>query len=203
MFTGIIIDVSPVLKAKMRDQVMEVTLRCPSSVQEIREGDSVSVDGVCLTIEKLKDEKMIFSLAFDTLKATRWTVEKLEGKMMNLELALQVNDRLGGHYVTGHIDGMAEVEKVSHKGENQFLVVKIPKGFEPFLWKKGYISLNGISLTIQEVFENNRIRLGLVPETLKRTNLSLLKTGSFITFEICYLARAWWNYFKNADQFKK
>ena len=202
MFTGIVMDVSSILKARLRDQVVEITVARPSSFIDIKTGDSICVDGVCLTVEKLNLKEIVFALAEDTLKSSGWQLENLKDQNVNMELSLKLNDRVGGHYVTGHIDGTAEVVEINKKGENQFLVIKLPDGFENFLWKKGYITINGVSLTIQEVFKKNRIRLGIVPETLKRTNLSLITTGSFVTFEVCYLARAWWNYFKKVDELK-
>ena len=230
MFTGIVSYSTPILRVQKRNSVLEITLSaCLSGVQP---GDSVAVDGVCLTVEKIDSSEMIFALAPDTLKTTGWGLADLEKKKVNLEPSLKVDSSLGGHFVTGHVDGMAEVQKIQTSDtsspqssqssqspqspqssqssqspsslhspsslrkqgtstpETANLVLKLPLEFKPFLWKKGYLTVNGVSLTIQEVLGESLVRLGLVPETLKRTNLSELKAGNLVTFEVCYLARA-------------
>ena len=202
MFTGIVSCSTPILRVQKRSSVLELTLSaCLSGVQP---GDSVAVDGVCLTVEKIDSSEMVFALAPDTLKTTGWGLSDLEKKKVNVEPSLKVGSSLGGHFVTGHVDGMAEVQKIqssdmsssqsSSQGTNTLetanLVLKLPLEFTPFLWKKGYLTVNGVSLTVQEVLGKSLVRLGLVPETLRRTNLSELKAGDFVTFEVCYLARA-------------
>ena len=200
MFTGITIGAVPVLKAEKNGQIIRITLPRPKSVKI---GDSVAVDGVCLTVEKLTSKEMTFALTEDTLKTTQWTLLSLRKKIMNIELSLKLSDRLGGHFVTGHADGLAKVKSIRKKGENVFLVIELPFDFKKFLWKKGYITLSGVSLTIQEVLDKNQIRLGLVPETLKRTNLDRLSSGDFVTFEVCYLTRLWERYFYSLKSSKQ
>lgn len=183
MFTGIVSCSAQIIKARKRDSVIEIAL--PSKLSGVQSGDSVAVDGVCLTVEKIDSSEMIFALAQDTLKATGWNVDNLKNKIVNLEPSLKVGSSLGGHFVTGHVDGMAEIQKI----QNENLVLKLPKEFKPFLFKKAYLTVNGVSLTIQEILGEGLVRLGLVPETLKRTNLSQLKEGDLVTFEVCYLTR--------------
>lgn len=206
MFTGIVSCSTPILRVQKRHSVLEIAL--PACLSGVQPGDSVAVDGVCLTVEKIDNSEMIFALAPDTLETTGWGLADLEEKKVNLESSLKVGSSLGGHFVTGHVDGMAEVQKIqtsdvsslhspsslrkqgSSVPETANLVLKLPLGFQPFLWKKGYLTVNGVSLTVQEILGESLVRLGLVPETLRRTNLSELKAGDFVTFEVCYLARA-------------
>ena len=197
MFTGIVSECQSILQVKTRDQVLEIIVTRPHSFQNIQTGDSVAVDGVCLTIEHLTSQSIQFALALDTLQTTKWNPNHLLNKKVNLEPSLKIGDSIGGHFVTGHIDGMAVVKEKTIKGENQLVTIEIPPSFKQFLWKKGFLTINGVSLTIQEVRKENQVRLGLIPETLKRTNLHLLEAGILVTFEVSYLARALWHYFKH------
>ena len=192
MFTGIVSCSAPILRVQKRNSVIEIALS--SCFSDVRPGDSVAVDGVCLTVEKIDSSEMIFALAPDTLKTTGWGLVDLEKKLVNLELSLKVGSSLGGHFVTGHVDGMAVVQESRQQMETANIVLKLPLEFKPFLWKKGYLTVNGVSLTVQELLGESVVRLGLVPETLKRTNLSQLKAGDFVTFEVCYLARSAFNH---------
>ena len=112
MFTGIVLAVSGISKIQPRDGVIEITVFRPSSFKPLKAGGSIAVDGVCLTIEKLKPKTITFALAEETLKATGWNLKNLKNKKVNLEPALKMGDRLGGHLVTGHIDGMAKVKSI-------------------------------------------------------------------------------------------
>ncbi len=197
MFTGLIVFKALVIEALPRDQVLELHIARPSSLKDVQEGDSVAVDGVCLTLEKLTDKTLIFALAYDTLRTTKWSAQNLKNKVVNLEPSLRVNQQLGGHFVTGHVDGLAQVSQIENRGENKLVTFQFPKEFEGFLFNKGFITINGVSLTFQEVLSKNQARMGLVPETLKRTNLSELKEDSTVTFEVCYLTRIVHQYISN------
>ena len=189
MFTGLIVSTASVREVIPRNQVLEIHIERPSILKDIQEGDSIAVDGVCLTVEKITDRFFTFALAYDTLKTTKWTHQSLEKKVVNLEPSLSMNQKWGGHFVTGHVDGVAQVIQIKNEGENKLVRLQFPKGFERFLVKKSFITINGVSLTLQEVFSKGQARIGLIPETLKRTNLSHVKEGSQLTFEVCYLAR--------------
>ena len=183
MFTGIVNGFAPVLRIR---EGGELALQFSNIFQDSEPGDSVSVDGVCLTVEKINNQEVVFNLSQDTLESTGWTLKSLYQKNVNIELSLKLNSRIGGHLITGHVDGSAQVEEICRK--TGLLKIKIPEKFQIFLVKKGYIAVNGVSLTIQEL-ENSLIRLGIVPETFKRTNLGDLKKGAYVNFEICYLTR--------------
>ena len=189
MFTGLVTFKASVVDVLPRDQVLELHIQRPLEFQEADVGDSVAVDGVCLTLEKQNSKTLVFALAYDTLQTISWTAENLKNKIVNLEPSLKVDQRWGGHFVTGHVDGRAQVLLIKDRGENRLVTFKFPKEFSKFLFKKSFITLNGVSLTIQEILDEGQARIGLVPETIKRTNLSELKENSFVTFEICYLTR--------------
>ena len=191
MFTGIVKSVSSVLSVKEHQGDLKVQVKKPdqSDFSSLNSGDSVAVDGVCLTLEKLLPETICFHLGNETLKITDWNRQKLQGREVNLEPSLKIGDFIGGHFISGHVDGMAEVVNCVSKGESLLMEIKIPGEFKNYFWKKAFIALNGVSLTVNEV-KDNRLCVCLIPETLKRTNLSEQIPGNFLTFEVDSLARA-------------
>ena len=156
---------------------------------DLKAGDSVAMDGVCLTLEEGLPETLQFHLAYETLKITGWNREKLKDRKVNLEPALRMGDFVGGHFISGHVDGMAEVLDSSVKGDSLLVEIKIPEEFKNYFWKKAFITLNGVSLTVNEV-KDNQLSICLVPETLRRTNLSDQEMGGFLTFEVDSWSRA-------------
>ena len=156
---------------------------------DLKTGDSVAVNGVCLTLEKVLSDMMQFHLGYETLKITQWNKETLQNQKVNLESALRMRDFIGGHFISGHVDGMAEVIKYISKGESLLMEVKVPSEFKNYFWKKAFVALNGVSLTVNEVTEN-QISVCLIPETLNRTNLLNQEPGNLLTFEVDHWARA-------------
>lgn len=195
MFSGIVTDCLPCLKIYQEGSVVRMTFHRSVSFRELSEGESVCVDGVCLTVEKLSGDEMTFALGPETLKVTQWTQKKLQNKKFNLEKALTFHQALGGHFVTGHVDQVAGVSEYRREGEVVFLSVELPKGFENFFWKKGYITLNGVSLTVNKI-TNQSVSVCLIPKTLEKTNLSYLKIGDQINFEVDYFSRFFAHGFK-------
>ena len=196
MFTGIVKGICHIIKvteqAKEGNQTgLKIKVKRPAdpAFSGLKPGDSVAVDGVCLTLEQVSLEEMSFHLSFETLKITGWNKQKLVGKKVNMEPALRVGDFVGGHFMSGHVDGMAKVVNLNLKGESLLMEVKIPIEFKNRFWKKAFISLNGVSLTINEV-QKDRLFLCLIPETLNRSNLNLSdqRPGSLLTFEVDYLS---------------
>ena len=196
MFTGIVQAISPVISTQEHKGEWKIQVQRPDCFSDLQLGDSVAVNGVCLTIELLTAQRIGFHLSFETLKITSWNKQSLEGQQMNLEPALKVGDFVGGHFVTGHVDGLAEVLNQTKKEESQLLEIRVPVAFQKYVWKKAFISLNGVSLTVNEVKED-RLFLCLVPETLKRTNLKNLKPGEWANFEVDSHARALISHLQN------
>ena len=191
MFTGIVKSVCPVLEVTEHKEQLKVKVEKPSQpdFSHLKAGDSVAVDGVCLTLEKCLPETMSFHLSYETLKITGWSREKLKGRKVNLEPALRMGDFIGGHFISGHVDGMAEILDCTEKGDSLLMEIKVPDEFKNYFWKKAFISLNGVSLTVNEV-KDSQLSICLIPETLKRTNLSDPVPGSFLTFEVDSWSRA-------------
>ena len=197
MFSGIITECVECLDFKVSDHLMRVTFPLPASYKNLKEGDSVSVDGVCLTVETLHNSTMTFGIGPETLKITQWRESSFQQKRkFNLEQALTLHQSLGGHLVTGHMDGLAEVLFLKEKGESREVKVKLPKGFQKFFWKKAYIALNGASFTVNNIRETI-LEVCLIPKTLEKTNLNSLKKGDFLNFEVDRLARLFVQGFEN------
>lgn len=188
MFSGIVTECLPCLHLKSSGNLLRVTFSRPSPWENLKEGDSVSIDGVCLTVEALLKNTMAFAIGPETLKITKWGKNSFQDKKFNLERALSLNQSLGGHFVTGHVDGLAQVIFYKKKEECREMTLQLPKEFQKFFWKKGYITLNGASLTVNDV-KNGNIEITLIPKTLEKTNLSDLKEGDQLNFEVDLLAR--------------
>ncbi|KYG62016.1 riboflavin synthase [Bdellovibrio bacteriovorus] len=189
MFSGIVESVMPILSSQELDNAYRIQVKKPSEFNDIKLGDSIACDGVCLTVEAFNDEQMTFALAAETIKVLNWNPESWIGKKMNLERSLRFGDRIHGHLVTGHVDSLGEVLRSDLEGESLFIDVKVKDSILPFVWKKGSITLNGVSLTVNEL-QDNTVSVCLIPETIKRTNLGELKKGSSVNVEPDYMARA-------------
>jgi riboflavin synthase len=191
LFTGIVKSVCSVLEVTEHKEQLKIQVEKPNhpDFSQLKEGDSVAVDGVCLTLEKCLPETMSFHLSYETLKITGWNKEKLKGRKVNLEPALRVGDFIGGHFISGHVDGVVEVLDCTVKGDSVLMKIKVPTEFKNYFWKKAFISLNGVSLTVNEV-KDSQLSICLIPETLKRTNLSGQTLGNLLTFEVDSWSRA-------------
>ncbi|WP_413943208.1 riboflavin synthase [Bdellovibrio sp. HCB-162] len=189
MFSGIVESVMPIVSSQELPNVYRIKVKKPSEFNDIKLGDSIACDGVCLTVEAFDDEQMTFALAAETIKVLEWNPQSWIGKKMNLERSLRFGDRIHGHLVTGHVDSLGTVTRASLEGESFFLDVKVKNTILPFVWKKGSVTLNGVSLTVNEL-NNDTVSVCLIPETLKRTNLGDLKVGSVVNVEPDYMARA-------------
>lgn len=176
MFTGII---QSVQKGEFIDGVLKVK-RC---WEDLEIGESIAINGVCLTLRKFDDEWMYFDVGLETLSKTNLSTCSI----FNLERALKIGDSLSGHYVTGHVDGMIRfISKVS-KGNTVYMKFSMP----PERWavvRKGSIALNGISLTIASA-DLDSFTVQIIPHTLENTNLKFLRLGDTVNYEIDMLAR--------------
>ena len=186
MFSGIIETKSLIVKYKKDTRTLE--LERPSFFEDLKKGDSLAVDGICLTIESLSDKSISFDLGEETLKVCDFALRKWENHVFNLERSLKFGDRVHGHYLTGHIDGLAPL--ISKNTGKKEWIFQLPQQFKPYLWPKGSIALNGVSLTINAVMRENFISVHLIPETLNRTNLSYLNVGDLIHVEADFMAKA-------------
>ncbi|ASD62816.1 riboflavin synthase [Bdellovibrio bacteriovorus] len=189
MFSGIVESVMPIESSEELTNAYRIKIKKPSEFNDIKLGDSIACDGACLTVEAFDDQTMTFALAAETIKVLEWNPQSWLGKQVNLERSLRFGDRIHGHLVTGHVDSLGTVTRADLEGESFFLDVKVADTILPYVWKKGSVTLNGVSLTVNEL-AGSVVSVCLIPETLKRTNLGLLKPGSRINVEPDYMARA-------------
>ncbi|MGZ3769391.1 MAG: riboflavin synthase [Bdellovibrio sp.] len=189
MFSGIIESVMPIVSSEELQNAYRIQIKKPTEFDDIKLGDSIACDGVCLTVEAFDNDKITFALAAETIKVLQWNPKSWIGKKVNLERSLRFGDRIHGHLVTGHVDSLGNVTRASLDGASFFLDVKVQNSVLPYVWKKGSITLNGVSLTVNEL-SGDIVSVCLIPETLKRTNLGELKVGSLVNVEPDYMARA-------------
>jgi riboflavin synthase len=205
LFSGIIETTSKIVSVEPFPGGWRIEVQRPESFNDISLGDSIAVNGVCLTVEAVTTEKIQFALAPETLKITGWNSSQLLHSEVNLERSMRANDRVHGHFVLGHVDGIAKLIKRIDEGESCIFVIELPLTFRSFVWKKGSLTLNGVSLTLNGVSDKGSltVEVCLIPETLKRTNLRLLCEQDLITFEVDSMARAFvhlWKTEKNYAQ---
>jgi riboflavin synthase len=176
--------------------VVRIAVERPLEFSDLKSGDSICTNGVCLTLESFDGEQMRFALGAETLQLTNWSALNLKESRFNLERSLRYGDRIHGHAVSGHVDATGEVALLRDLGGSLELEVKVPERLLPFVWKKGSWAVNGVSLTVNSV-NSNVVGMCLIPETLKRTNLSALKVGDKVNLEIDMIARGLVNYFES------
>jgi riboflavin synthase len=187
MFTGIVEDIGVIEGIQKKENLYILSLRTTKSARDIRLGESVSVDGVCLTVTYSKDSLICFDLMKETLDTT--TLGQMDrGAKVNLERALKAGGRFGGHIVTGHVDGLAKIKSIILLKNYVEFQVSIPSVLKKFIVPKGSICLNGISLTVGKVFKDY-FSVYMIPFTMKETNMSVKKVGDALNIEADILAR--------------
>ena len=185
VFTGIVEGTGIISKIAKKENLSTITVQTPSNFNEgIQVGASVCVDGVCLTVTQINQDSLEFDLIIETLKVT--TFGGIEEKyIVNLERSMKLGDEFGGHIISGHVFDTATITKISEPENNYILTLNIDSNLQKYIFPKGYISLNGISLTIGEVNKNtNTFTVYLIPETLRLTNLIHKLVGDSINIEI-------------------
>lgn len=188
MFTGIIQAVGTVSWITPAEAGYRMRIDCPElEPAGWREGDSVAVAGCCLTAVGIEDQGFSADLSAETLERT--TLGGLdEGSPVNLEPALALGDRLGGHLVSGHVDGLAELVSVRPAGESRVFRFRVPDSLARFVAEKGSVTLDGVSLTVNAV-ASREFEVNLIPHTLAVTTLGRLEPGDRVNLEVDLLAR--------------
>lgn len=186
MFTGLIQDVGEIVGMEVSGEGARIRI-ATRLASEIEIGDSVAVDGVCLTATEVSADRFAIDAMNQTLATTALS-DPLSTKLANLELAMQASDRLGGHIVQGHVDGIGEVIAVAEDGFSRRLRVELDPELLRYAVDKGSITLSGVSLTIAELGDT-WVEVSLIPETLERTNLGELTPGSNLNVECDIVAK--------------
>ena len=187
MFTGLIEDIGLVLWIKATDRGTQLQVTAPRIASNIRRGDSIAVNGCCLTVASHRDDHLTFDLLEETLDRTNLRHLR-RGTPVNLERALAANARLGGHFVQGHIDCAARVLAFEATAEDYRLEVELPADFSHYVACKGSIAINGISLTVAELLTNS-FACWIIPLTKRHTNLDGLQMGDYVNLEFDILAK--------------
>ena len=178
MFTGIVEETGRIQSITSN----KITVECKTVLEDTKMGDSIAVNGVCLTVTDLTAGTFTADISSETLRVI---APIKSGGYVNLERAMSANGRFGGHIVSGHIDGVGKFLGANKNNEFQF---ELPTELSKYVIKKGSITINGISLTIA-VVGVNEITLAIIPHTLENTNLKFLKSGDFVNIEVDMLAK--------------
>ena len=198
MFTGIVEELGRVVRLETVEDSARLTVEAPTVTQDVNLGDSVSVNGCCLTVTAVQGSTFTADLMAETL--TRTTLgSQAPGDPVNLERALRASDRLGGHIVQGHVDATAEVLD-HHRGEHwDLLRISLPQEIARYVAVKGSVALDGVSLTVVDVVDapnaspvpgaGASLSVGLIPETLRRTTLGSRRPGERVNLEVDVLAK--------------
>jgi len=196
MFTGIISGVGRIVAShdlgSTSTHGKRLTLECPAGyLEDVGLGDSIALNGACMTVTSVTPAQRQFSIDISAESLTR-TTALTQGGSVNLEKALRAGDRLGGHIVSGHVDGVGQVSHFAPVGESWELRVQVPRELAKYLAYKGSITVNGISLTVNRVLDNAsgcEISINLIPHTVQTTTLGSLKAGDGVNLEIDTVAR--------------
>ena len=188
MFTGIITDIGEVRQVEKRGD-MRARIGCGYDMGGVGMGASIACDGVCLTVVGKGPDWFYVDISAETIAKTSIGVRVWEsGKRLNLERALKVGDELGGHIVSGHVDGVARIETMTDEGDSTRITFRVPQALKRFIAPKGSVALNGTSLTVNEV-DDDTFGVNVIPHTQEVTTWGGAQVGDVVNLEIDMLAR--------------
>ncbi|XFA73388.1 riboflavin synthase [Thermosynechococcaceae cyanobacterium Okahandja] len=188
MFTGIIQAIGRLQRQSERHLL--ITAASAPFLKDIAIGDSIAVDGVCLTVEAFDRTSFKVSVSPETLERTTLGEKADQGAAVNLEPALRVGDKLGGHFVTGHVDGVGHLRAIAPMGESWELTVAAPPSVATYIIRKGSIAINGISLTVATCNdEGDEFSVAVIPHSYSHTTLQYLKVGDAVNLEADLLGK--------------
>ena len=209
MFTGLVEETGTVLSVRARDGYHRLVIEAETVLEGTRVDDSIAVDGVCLTVVKLEKGRFYADVVRETWQKTTVSGWR-SGRRVNLERALRMGDRLGGHVMQGHVDGTGDIRSIEKLGSNHIIFVNLSRPLLKYMAAKGSVGINGVSLTIAEK-TGTGIAVSLIPHTLAQTTLSSLHVGDAVNVEIDIMARQIVTYLEsfleqgglNAEKIKK
>ena len=183
MFTGIVSGQGHIQNIKNNVDYTSITIKAAAGFSKnLKRGASVAVNGVCLTVKKGTTDLLEFDVIAETLEKTNFKLLS-KGNKVNLERSMKANTEIGGHLVSGHIHGVGVIKSIDDRGKTKDLRIQPPASLMEYLFYKGYVGLNGCSLTIGKVFKSS-FNIHLIPETIKVTNFQKMKKGDLINIEI-------------------
>lgn len=187
MFTGLVEEAGTVISIRATEGGTQLQINAPSIAEQVRKGDSIAVNGCCLTVTDQRRDQLTFDLLEETLDRTNLRA-LAPNTAVNLERALAADGRIGGHFVQGHIDCVARVLSFERSGSDYRLEVESPNEFAHYLAYKGSVTLNGISLTVAEILPSS-FAVWIIPHTRRNTNLARVTAGDSLNVEFDLLAK--------------
>jgi riboflavin synthase len=189
MFTGLVEEVGTIVSLVERGGNHRITIQAPQSAKQLKEGNSIAVSGVCLTALEITPDTFCADLAKETWTRTSFS-RITQGVLVNLELPLKVDARMGGHIVQGHVDGTGKLIGLAPiaNADDFWLHIEVPEDLEKYLVFKGSVAIEGISLTVANL-EGLRLTIAIIPHTIKMTNLESLKPGDPVNIETDIVAK--------------
>lgn len=187
MFTGIVTEKGEVSAFTREGEAFKLRVHAPETARDAAIGDSIAVDGCCLTVVENEEAVLAFDLLGESVRKTHFGGLR-PGQAVNLESSLRFNGKVGGHFVSGHVDALGKVELFEARGADHYLRITPPEGFLRYLVYKGSVAINGVSLTVASV-EEGAFSVWLIPHTLDVTNLGDLAEGQAVNLEFDLLAK--------------
>lgn len=184
MYTGIVQGVAPVIALDKKSGLTSLTVQLNESLtQELKQGASVSIDGVCLSVVKQEGTAVTFDAMMETLNKT--TLGSLDvGSQVNVERSARQGDEVGGHILSGHVEGRAQIIAIDHSEHNHIVTFQCPETWQEYIVHKGFIAINGCSLTVVKETEGNTFQVYFIPETLRATTFGAKHVGDWVNIEI-------------------
>jgi len=187
MFTGIVEETGRVLSFELKAEAWELAIAAQVALADLSLGDSIAVNGCCLTAARFDERSVRFDVLEETRRLTNFSALR-PGALVNLERSLRFGGKVGGHFVTGHIDAVGTVEVIEGQGKDHYLRIRVPRESLRYVVHKGSIAIDGISLTIAEV-DDAGIAVWLIPHTMTVTNLQEKKPGDLVNLEFDLLGK--------------
>ena len=187
MFTGLIEEVGNVVMVRAPDRGAQLQIAAPHTAKKIRSGDSIAVNGCCLTLSAHRGDQLAFDLLKETLDCTNLKLLRRQSRV-NLERSLSAGGRFGGHFVQGHIDCTSRIVAFKKSGGDHRLEIELPAKFAHYVVRKGSIAINGISLTVADVLAKSFV-VWIIPYTKRHTNLDRAQAGDLLNIEFDILAK--------------
>lgn len=201
MFTGLIEETGKITKVDKEFNALYLTVECNKVLEGLKIGDSVAINGACQTVTQISAKSFKVFASSETLSVTTFK-ELKAGDIVNLERTLRLGDRLDGHIVSGHVDGIATVSDLQNNGETTIFVFTTDNSLALQIVKKGSVAINGISLTVAEI-SGNTFKIAVIPHTLDNTNLKYLKINDKVNLETDILAKYIEKYLLSNDNSNK
>lgn len=202
MFTGIIEEIGTIQRREIIKGILNLHILCPSISDKLKIGDSISTNGVCLTVTKRINKGFVTDVSRETLNRSTLKFLKI-GDKVNLERALGIGSLLNGHIVQGHIDGVGEVLRIKRQNGQYLLRVLLPPELSRYTVEKGSIAIDGVSLTIAKILNQNIIDIAVIPITYSQTIIHTYRIGQSVNIEVDILSKYIEKFLRNYIKIKR